>query len=333
MDWFRWFTGTLSDPKFQWISVKSGHSTAVVLAVWVAVLERANGHEVRGCCDGMDFEALDVVLGLDDGVTEEIYGMMERRHLITDGMVTAWAKRQPKREDDGATERQRDKRERDRLRKENEELRACLSQQQDVTLRDVTHCHAMSRNVTTEERREEEKREEIKPKTSTAAASSQASTTPTPSPPVEQQQQPENVVTVFADSPQRIRGAFKERQQFLKEQFPHLNLAVEEEQCVAKYQGRPIGVDAAVLVLEWCKRVSVGKPDARSRDRPSKSKAQEREDATIEAGREALRLMRAAREANDDQGRSGDAGDYPAGGGAGFPAYPAADCGVLRGVG
>lgn len=271
MDWFRWFTGTLSDPKFQWISVKSGHPTAVVLAVWVAVLERANGHEVRGCCDGMDFEALDVVLGLDDGVTEEIYGMMERRHLITDGMVTAWAKRQPKREDDGATERQRDKRERDKLRKENEELRACLSQQQDVTERDVTHCHAMSHNVTTEERREEEKRgEEIKPKTSTAAASSQASTTPTPSPPVEQQQQAGKVVTVFADSESRIRTAFKERHEFLTEQFPHLNLAVEVEQCVAKYRGRPISADAAVLVLEWCKRVSVGKPEARGRDRPSR---------------------------------------------------------------
>lgn len=97
-----------------------------------------------------------------------------------------------------------------------------------------------------------------------AAASSQASTTPTPPAPVEQQQQ--KAVAVFADSEERIRSAFKARQKFLRDQFRHLNLAVEEEQCVAKYRDKPIGVDAVVLVLEWCKRVP--RPDARSRDRP-----------------------------------------------------------------
>lgn len=104
----------------------------------------------------------------------------------------------------------------------------------------------------------------LKPKTSAAAASSKESTTPTPSPPVEQQQQ--KTVAVFADTENRIRTAFRERHDFLQDQFPHLNLAVEVEQCVAKYRGKPIGVDAVVLVLEWCKRVP--RPDARSRDRP-----------------------------------------------------------------
>lgn len=293
MEWFRWFSGTLSDPKFQWIAVKSGHSAAVVLAVWIAVLERANSHEVRGCCDGMDFEALDVTLGLDDGVTEEIYGMMERRHLIADGMVASWEKRQPKREDEGASNRKRDQREREALRKENEELRAQLSQsvtQCHAMSHDVTQCHELSRTVTTEERRREEKREEkTKPKTSTAAASSQASTTPTPPAAVKQQQQQGKVVTVWADSEQRIRGAFKERQEFLAVQFPHLNLAVEEEQCVAKYRASPIGCDTAVLVLEWCKRVAVGKPEARGRDRPSRQvEAVERGRANVAMAMEAI---------------------------------------------
>lgn len=100
----------------------------------------------------------------------------------------------------------------------------------------------------------------------TAAASSQASTTPTPSPPVEQQQQPGKVVTVFADSENQIRTAFRERHDFLLGHFPYLQLSVEEEQCVAKYRGKPLTCEAGVLVLEWCKRCP--KPDARSRDRP-----------------------------------------------------------------
>lgn len=102
----------------------------------------------------------------------------------------------------------------------------------------------------------------------TAAASSQASTTPTPSAPVEQQQQPGNVVTVFADSEQRIRSAFRERHDFLALHFPYLNLAVEEEQCVLKYRGKPLICEAGVVVFEWCKRCP--KPQARSRDRPSR---------------------------------------------------------------
>lgn len=126
-----------------------------------------------------------------------------------------------------------------------------------------------------------------KPKT-TAAASSQASTTPTPPAAVEQQQQG-NVVTIFADSEQRIRSAFKERHEFLTRQFSHLNLAVEEEQCVAKYRGKPIAADAAVLVLEWCKRVSVGKPEARSRDRPSRqAEAVQRGRAEVAKAMEAI---------------------------------------------
>lgn len=110
------------------------------------------------------------------------------------------------------------------------------------------------------------------PKPSLAAASSQEIATPTPLAPNERQQQ--KAVAVFADSEKQIRAAFKARHDFLASHFPHLNLAVEEEQCAAKYRGQPITTDAAVLVLEWCKRVSVGKqPDVRSRDRPDDAAA------------------------------------------------------------
>ncbi len=100
-------------------------------------------------------------------------------------------------------------------------------------------------------------------------ASSQASTTPLPPTTDKKQrhhQQPDNE--------QRIRQAFEERKAFLTERFPWLDLAVEAEQCVAKYQNKAIGADAAVLVLEWCKRNP--KPEARGRDRPTAGKGVER---------------------------------------------------------
>jgi hypothetical protein len=135
---------------------------AVVLSLWVVILERANENEPRGCCDGLDFESIDICLGLDDGVSESIYLAMIDKGMIIDETVSAWEKRQPKHEDTTAAERKRNQRERERLQKENEELRLqSLSPSPPdivapVTI--VTACHDVSRSVTTEEIRLEEKR-------------------------------------------------------------------------------------------------------------------------------------------------------------------------------
>jgi hypothetical protein len=109
-----------------------------------------------------------------------------------------------------------------------------------------------------------------------------------------QQQQNEN----------QIRQVFSDRKAFLEKQFPYLNLAVEVEQCVAKYRGRTIVVDPAVLVLEWCKRSP--KPDARSRDRPL-TKMEQAEaivaDNVAATGR-ALIKVRQMREMQNEQRRT-----------------------------
>ena len=89
--------------------------------------------------------------------------------------------------------------------------------------------------------------------------------------------------------------------------FPHLNLAVEEEQCVLKYRAKPLTCEAGVVVMEWCKRCP--KPDARSRDRPS-SKTEQAEGViagNVAAAVEAREILRKSR-LRDEQRRSGYGG-------------------------
>lgn len=108
MDWFRWHHGTVNDPKFQLVARRAKASVAEVVAVWASLLEAASLSSDRGHPGDVDFEAVDCGLGLDDGKTAEIYVQMQARDLIdSEGRLTAWEKRQPKRErvDNTAAER------------------------------------------------------------------------------------------------------------------------------------------------------------------------------------------------------------------------------------
>lgn len=102
----------------------------------------------RGNPGRIDFESLDLALGMEDGRAQAIHQAMKARDLIDeDGAVTSWLKRQPKREreDDNAADRKRAQREREA----------------NGVVVGVTPCHATSRQETprVEERREEERRE------------------------------------------------------------------------------------------------------------------------------------------------------------------------------
>lgn len=154
IDWFRWHHGAVSDPKFQLVAKRAGSSVADVIAVWACLLEAASQTAQRGRAGQPDFEALDCALGLQEGRAQEIYTHMQERGLIgEDGAITAWDRRQPKREDDTAADRKRRQRERER----------------DAT--GVTHSHAESRNDTQtargvpprHDRGEERRGEEIPP--------------------------------------------------------------------------------------------------------------------------------------------------------------------------
>lgn len=117
IEWFRWYHGSVNDPKFRLVAARSGASVAEVLAVWAMLLEAASGAQIRGQAGVPDFEALDCALGLQDGKAQAIYTAMTLRELVSaEGEVLSWEKRQPKRErvDDTSTERVRAFRERQR---------------------------------------------------------------------------------------------------------------------------------------------------------------------------------------------------------------------------
>lgn len=143
MDWFRWWHGTITDPKFQSVARKAGTSVANVIAVWAALLEHASSvtqcdaDVTRGDISHFDCEDFDVLLGLRDGESRSILEAMEHKNIIGNGRISRWDDRQQKR-DDSSTERTRAYRE----RKKNETL--VTQCDADVTHcdADVTHCDA-----------------------------------------------------------------------------------------------------------------------------------------------------------------------------------------------
>jgi hypothetical protein len=107
MDWFRWWHGTVTDPKFQWVARKSGQTVASVIAVWAVVLEtgsnatQGNADATRGNVASLHCEDWDVAFGLEDGSVQSIFDAMVAKGLIRDLRIVAWDARQPKREDGG----------------------------------------------------------------------------------------------------------------------------------------------------------------------------------------------------------------------------------------
>ena len=158
MEWFRWFEGSTTDPKFAVVARRTGYPVAFVIAVWAQLLERASASNERGCIDGYDCEGADVSLGLPDGAACAIVQALKDKGLIDEYRVCKWEQRQVKREREpeppgSSTERVRNHRTRKQAETDGNDPQ-----------RDETPCNAMKRPVTTrnnlEEIREEEKKEE-----------------------------------------------------------------------------------------------------------------------------------------------------------------------------
>lgn len=160
MDWFRWWHGTVTDPKFQWVARKSGQTVSSVIAVWAALLETAssatqsNADATRGNVASLHAEDYDILFGLEDGSVQSIIDAMTAKQLIVNGSIAKWNERQPKREDAGnpntgalsSTERSRNRR-----AKLKQEATICTD-----TQRDATQCNDTQRDATIEEIRGEE---------------------------------------------------------------------------------------------------------------------------------------------------------------------------------
>lgn len=149
IDWFRWHHGSVTDPKFQLIAKRSGVSLPDVLAVWAYLLEQASANETRGDHGDIDCEAVDCMFGFDDGQTKTILNAMQAREMLSDGRVTSWDKRQPKRERDTDNSAERTRAYRDRQKQQGD------AQQNYVTPCDATEHQKNARG--------EKSREDISP--------------------------------------------------------------------------------------------------------------------------------------------------------------------------
>lgn len=147
MDWFRWYHGTVNDPKFRVVAAASKQPLTVVLAVFAAFAERASSATERGDISGWDAEAIGAGLEITPEAVQAVYAAMQRRMLDADSF-SAWKARQPKREreDPTALDRKQAQRLRDKAANSN-------------TCEGVTPGHATSHPVTPrgEEKRVEER--------------------------------------------------------------------------------------------------------------------------------------------------------------------------------
>jgi hypothetical protein len=107
MDWFRSHHGAPTDPKWLLIAKRANVRPIHVIGTWWALLDYASQHSDRGSIDGFDTETFALFAGLEDEHVSRIVTTLRDKGLIIDGRIAQWAKRQPKREDEGAAERQR----------------------------------------------------------------------------------------------------------------------------------------------------------------------------------------------------------------------------------
>jgi hypothetical protein len=109
MEWFRWYHGSVSDPKFRLLAKLADARLTEVLAVWQAMLEHASQSSRRGSLEGWRDDVTAVCLDMDANAIERIRTQANHVGLIAnadDGIefLASWDKRQPKRED-GSAER------------------------------------------------------------------------------------------------------------------------------------------------------------------------------------------------------------------------------------
>lgn len=114
IDWFRWHHGSASDRKFPLVAKRAGARVGDVITMWAMLLEQASASDDRGNPGNIDFESIDLFLGMEDGTALAIHAAMVDRDLIdlNSGRLVAWERRQPKRErpEDNSTERSRNHR-------------------------------------------------------------------------------------------------------------------------------------------------------------------------------------------------------------------------------
>ncbi len=102
IEWFRSWHGAATDPKWLVIGRKAGVQPGVVSAIWYALQDHASQQADRGSVATFDIETYAAFSGFDETKIQQVLTAMEAKHLISNGRLSAWEKRQPKREDDSS---------------------------------------------------------------------------------------------------------------------------------------------------------------------------------------------------------------------------------------
>ncbi len=157
-DWFRSWHGAPTDNKWLVIAKRAKTKPGVVSAIWWALLDHASQAAERGRVSDFDVETYAHYSGFDENVVEAVLKAITDKGLVLNGVLIAWERRQPAREDLTATDRKRKQRERESIEVTDKP----------IVSDDVTQCHAASRAVTTEESRTEQSRVEQKEESSSA---------------------------------------------------------------------------------------------------------------------------------------------------------------------
>lgn len=141
MDWYRWHNRTVEDSKWRAVARRTGLPVHAVVAVWAALCENANQSPERGTLANWCGEDVAAALDLEPEQVAAVLEAMQGK-VMEGERLTGWEKRNPKREDPTAPDRQRRKRAR----------------------------HAESRNVTpvTQTEREEERELEVEKETTSS---------------------------------------------------------------------------------------------------------------------------------------------------------------------
>lgn len=188
MEWLRWHHGTVGDPKLRMVAAEAGQPVAIVIAVWASLLECASLASDRGSISDFSPKLCAFTIGVEPAAVLAVLTAMREADMLVDDRVKAWDKRQPAREDDGATDRKRRQRERERTARDVDNVTQGHASSRSDTLRhkadseaensvnqsdensvdvalqhsmesttcsDVTHRHAMSRQIDREDRKKD----------------------------------------------------------------------------------------------------------------------------------------------------------------------------------
>jgi hypothetical protein len=132
--WFRSWHGAPTDPKWRLIAKKADVPTSLVVSFVWALMDRASQSDDRGSFAGIDLEVLAEYLDCDETQLKRIVTQCNARNITVTERFVTWEKRQPKREDNGSTDRVRAFRERQKNRGFEVDETQCNTTKRNATL-------------------------------------------------------------------------------------------------------------------------------------------------------------------------------------------------------